>query len=329
MILSQFYLEEVDALLEMEQSSFELGFFESGDDSTPDQSFIHRAIESTKKAIKSLIEAIQGIIEKFTDFVKYLFMSPEDKARFNELRKMVREDPELAGIKVSIRMWKEYEKAYEEALKKAEAESKGSRSSEVLDTIIGAVEDEIAALGPMIQEVGARGVTSVTLQMAVDLADQNVIVAKGIKAALDAEVVELKNIEDSLGADKAEKFRKDIETAARNTWFHRAKVRIFKHKTNTFSKLCKHYGNKLLSFTNYKKGGVPDGRALVDGGSIIRGIAKNHKTVVDAVGGADGVMKTAAVAANAAISAKTLEHDAKKTIKQVKKSIKQTQNYFK
>ena len=327
MILSQFYLEEVDALLEC-GDSFECEFFESENDDGNNKSFITRSIESIKKAIRSLIETISSIIERFTDFVKYMFLTPEEKKRFNDLRELVKRDPELANIKVSIRMWKEYEKAYDEALKKAENEAKGNRSSEALDGIIGALEDEIASLGPVIQEVGARGVTSITLQMAVDLADQNVIVAKAIKAALDNEVIELKNIEESLGAEKAEKFQRDIEVAARNTWLHRAKVRIFKHKTNTFSKFCKHYSKKLLSFTNFGKDGVPDGKALVDGASIAKGLFANRQTVTDALGGKEGVMKAAAIAANATISAKSLEHDAKRTIKHAKKEINQAKKFF-
>lgn len=278
------------------------------------------AIASLKKAFHAMIEAIKNIINNIADFFRTRALTPEEKKRYEEFKQMVKSDPDFAKQKITIDDWKEYEKAYDEALKELEAEAnKPNPSSEIIDKVVAELTEKIKGLADKGKGVAGRAAMSVTLSTAVDIADQNATCAKAINLALKQELISLEDIEKTLGADAAAKFEKKIERAAKNGFLHRARVRIFKHKERTFEAIIKKQYKNLLSFTNIKNGKVKDGKAVIDGGSVVNGIVKNKKTVDDALGGSGETVKLAKNIASGAVKAKMAQHRIVKKAKEAKK----------
>lgn len=286
------------------------------------------AIAAIKKAIHSLIQSIKDMITKFADFFRTMALTPEEREQYKAFKKMVKEDPDFAKKTITIADWRAYNKAYEEALKELEeAAKKPSFGNEAVDAIIENLQSKISELADTSKGAAGRAALSVTLSTAVDIADQNVTMAKAINFALKNELISLEDIEKSLGAEEAAKFSNKIEKAAKNSIFHRARVKIFKHRDKTFKAIIKRQFNDLLSFTNIKDGKVKDGKSIVDKGSIARGVIKNRKMVVDAVGGKENATEIsknlAATAAKAGMAKFKMDSTIKKAKKSAKKSAKE------
>lgn len=287
------------------------------------------AVGSLKKAFQAMINAIKGLIEKISDFFQTRALTKEERERYAEFKRMIKEDPEFAKQKVTIADWREYEKAYEEALKQLEEEAKKpDPKNEVIDIVIKKLTEELAAIGKEGTDAAGRAAMSVTLSTAVDIADQNVTCAKAINYALRNELISLEQIEATLGKEEAAKFDKKIQAAAKNGWLHRARVRIFKHKERTFEAIIKKQFNNLLSFTNIKDGKIQDGKKIVDSDSMTRGILKNRQLVVDTVGGKDKANQLAKDMATTAAKAKLAKFKAQHEVKKRKKEYDDLKTFF-
>lgn len=279
------------------------------------------AVNALKKAFSAMINAIKNMISNITDFFQTRALSPEEKKRYAEFKQMVKSDPNFAKKTVTIADWKEYEKAYDEAVKEIEAlANQQDVSQDMVDGIVGKLMDKISSLAGKGKDAGSRAALSVTLSTAVDIADHNVTCAKAINFALRNELISLQKIEGTLGEKSAAKFEKQIKVAAKNGIIHRAIVRIFKHKDRTFQAIIKKQFNNLLSFTNIKDGKVEKGKKIVDAGSLTRGTIKNHQLVVDTMGGKDAASNfaknMATTAAKAELAKVTVKHRAKKKKKE-------------
>ena len=326
-----FYLEEAAAYIELMDEPNPLAFFESEEEgiSDPQEAAGWGAMKALKKAVQSIIQAVKDLIEKVVDFVKSLFMSKEDKERYNAFKEMVRNDPALANTKITIANWKVFEEAYDKALKEAEAAAKSSEyNATVADKIMEKLENKVRDLFAEVQRAGTAATMHVTVKTAAEIADQNALAAKGLKMALDAELVDLQNLEKELGEREIAKFKKRVDVAARNSWLHRMRVKIFKSKNNTLSKIVKNGWNKLLSFTNIKNGKLEKGTPIVDSKSVVRGISKNADTVAAAAGGADKAAAIAMDVAKSKMKAKQLERDVKKTVKKAAKDLNDLKDFM-
>ena len=287
------------------------------------------AVAALKKAFRAMIEAIKNIISNISDFFQTRALSAEERQRYAEFKKMIKEDPEFAKQKVTIQDWREYEKAYEEALKALEEEAKKPNPrDEFVDAVIKKLSDEISALAGQGKDAAGRAAMSVTLSTAVDIADQNVTCAKTINYALQHELISLQDIEKSLGAEEAAKFEKQIKAAAKNGFLHRARVRIFKHKEQTFEAIIRKQFKNLMAFTNIKNGKVADGKSVVDSQSLARGVVKNKKLVVDTVGGKDKAMEISKNLATSAAKAKIAQMKAADKAKKTKKEYEDLKTFF-
>ena len=287
------------------------------------------AIEALKKAFRALINTIKDMIDKFGDFFRTKALSSEERERYAEFKKMVKDDPDMAKRKITIDDWKRYEKAYEEALKELDAEAKKSDPrSDVINDIIENLKKNISNLAGDGKDATSRAALSVTLSTAVDIADQNVTMAKAINFALKNELIKLEDIEKSLGHDVVAKFNKKIEAASKNGIIHRAKVMIFKHRDRTFKAIIKKQFKKLLSFTNIKDGKIEQGKSVIDSGSISRGIIKNHDMVVAAAGGKEEANELAKKFAKSAVDVQIQKYKANRTVNKIKKQKKQAEKEF-
>lgn len=237
------------------------------------------AIASIKNAIQKLITTIQTLIKNFTDFIKNKFMSKSDKEAYKEIRDEVHSNPELAKEKVSIEDFSQYEKIYDEALKKLNNEMlKKDPDTETVPTIMETMTKEIQQLKGVGGEISKRAAVVVPLKTAVDIADRNVICARAISAAMNSELVSLEQAKKTLGDKQVARYKKKIEKYAKNGIFHRAKVRLLNRKLSTLESVLKSQVNAILSFSNLDRNRRSNKKKpIVTRGSIIRGAIKTQE----------------------------------------------------
>lgn len=289
-------LEYCDAMVDLPISDM---FFES-DDVTKEQMKVNEtaskgAIASIKKAIESLIKLIKDTINNFVDFMKNKFMSKKEKEEYKEIKTEIHSNPELAAQPIEIEDFRKYEEAYDKACKELDAEmNKPEPDPTKIDKIVGMLGDQVNALKGVGSTVGKRAAVIVPLKTAVEIADRNVICAKSLSAAMNAEVINLEEARKVLGDKEVAKYKKKIDKYAKNGIFHRAKVRILRRKQATLKSVLVSQMNTIMSFTNHNANKFrADGKKkpIVTKGSILKGAAQNPKFAMDIVGGPKGAME--------------------------------------
>ena len=307
-------------------------FFKEGEDDKEEVAS-EGAFAAIKKAFEKLIQLVKDMLHSIKDFFASMFLSKEEKEKYKEFKRRVKTDPNLKGQKVFMEDWKEYEKIYNEALKKLEEESKKSTfNAEIANDVLEWTSDKLKALGDKYGEVAKRAAYSVALDTAIDMADACQLAAQGMEGALNLELVSLEKVEKELGEKKAKKFKKDLESAAKNGLFHRIKVALFKRKTATLSGIAKKQAKRLLAFTNLevddKKLKVKDGKKIIDTKSIQKGVISNGDVTVDALGGVKNTAATAAGLAQTAIEAEKLKRKGIKAVKEAKRKKDQARDFI-
>ena len=306
-------------------------FFEEAD-AIENDNLAKRAMSKLKEAFQRLIEMVKDLIDNIKEFFAERFLTKEEKKAYADFKRMVRSDPELAKTKVTVEDWKEYEKCYEEALKELDkVNASGKLDNEIANQILENLQTKLRDVGEKFKAAATRGGYSYTLDAALDMADSCQAVAMGMDAALKLELADLKKAEESLGEERIEKFKKDMDAAARNSLFHRFKVTILRRKSKNINAFLKKEINKFLAFTNVKLGkdGIErKGSKVVDTSSVLKGVVTNADTINDAAGYPDGAKDVAKTVAKTALQVKKLEHSAKKTKKKADKVIGQAGKFF-
>ena len=318
------YLSEAEYYINSyEDISLADSFFESEENEKNEEAG-NGAVNALKKAFGHLIEVVKTIIKSIKDFFESKFLSADEKRRYKEFKAMVKSDPNLKNTKVFVEDFREYERVYDEALKKLEEESKKPTfNNEVVEAIEKACLESLKKLNDKYGDVAKRAAHSITLSAAIDLADSCQMAAIAMNGVLNAELVSLEDTEKLLGDKKVKKFKKDMEAAAKNGLFHRIKVKLLRRKCDTLNALAKKEMNKILAFTNIDKDGkVKSGKKVVDTASLSKGVAKNIDVVSDALGGSKETAEVAKNLALATINTKKAEYKLKKKGKDAAKITK-------
>jgi hypothetical protein len=277
-------------------------------------------MSSIKKAIESLIGMVKGMIENIKNFFKEKFMSADERQRYKEFKQMVKSDPELAKQKVTITDFREYEKAYDEAIKELEKEAAKDQTAEMLDDaaekITKELSDKINDLASKGKDTATRASLAVTLDTAIQIADRNTACAKAINFALESELIKLDAVEKQLGEKEAQKFKKKINRLANAGFVHRHIVKLLHRKEMTLEAILKNQAKTLLSYTNVKDGKLEKGKLPIDTTSVMNGAIKNPKLTSKALGGADN---TAELAKNIAVNSVKVNHTKRKVEKKYNK----------
>lgn len=280
-------------------------FFEETEKDTEtiehNDSVLKKATEAIKKAVQALIKMVKDTLEKIQVFVKDRWLTADERRRFKEFKEMVKSDPELAKQKVTIMDFREYEKLYDEAIKKLEEEAKKEEpSDEVGEEIVSNLAKKIADLTNKGKDVATRAAMAVTLRTALDIADRNALCAKAIKLALDEELISLQNVEKELGKRESNKFKRKIDWYAKDGWLHRFKVKTLQKKELTLAACLRDQKNKLLAFAKTDENGNITG---VNAKTVARGMYKNSDITTKALGGKVATAKLAGKLASSSMRA--------------------------
>lgn len=283
------------------------------------------ALASLKKAFATLIAAIKQSIANIANFFQEKFMSSEDKEKYKKFKEMVKSNPEFGNMKITLVNFREYEKAYDEALKQLDEEAKKEEPSETISSkIVEALQEKIDNITKKTKEIGARVAASMTLSTAIDVADRNKQMAQAINFALKQELVSLEKISDQLGEAETAKFEKKINKLSKQGFVHRTIVKVLKRKELTFKAVLRDQMKKILSYTNIDNKDKP----IITAGSVAKGIVKNPKLSSDALGGPDKVAKAAAGALKISAGSQLAKVEAKHAAKKTRKNMDELAEFF-
>lgn len=253
------------------------------------------AIGALKKAVKALIQKVKDAIRSLTDFFKTMAMPKDERERYKKFKAEIKASPELGKMKITIEDFREYEKVYDEALKMIDEQMKNDNAKDpsVLDKIIADMSEKLKKLADSGKDIASRAAATVTLNTALDIADRNVLCARGINSALQTELVSLEEVEKVLGEKEVAKYQKKLQKYANNGFLHRMKVKILYRKKATLEAVLKKQRNQILSYTNIDPNTlkIKKGKPIVSKGSIYKGTLKNPKDTVKILGGPVEAMK--------------------------------------
>lgn len=179
------------------------------------------------KIANGILSLIKNIIDSITNFFKELFMGNNEQILYNQFREACAKDPSLKNKKVTVNDYKNAIRAYDEKIAEIDRElqkaaDQPTASQELIDSCMGMIKNGVAATGAI-----------VTSEVAVNMAYNNINIAKALQKALNDENSVMMALQKNLGEKEAKRFKKDIESLTKIFSFHKIKVQIMQKKYDT------------------------------------------------------------------------------------------------
>lgn len=275
------------------------------------------ALNAIKNAIQSLINMVKNSIGAVVNFIQEAFMSRDQRAKFNAFKQKAAKDKRYAGKKIRVSDFREYEKQYDNAISRIDKIYRNGGSADEAEAVMAELNGTLRNLKKAAKGGASAGVTTMTLQAALELADRNMVAAKGIQKALESENGLLQAIADSVGDKEAARFKKKVDNYARDGVFHRMKVNLLCRKQKDLVAVGQSLIKNITSFFKVDAAG----NVSVTKGSFMNGVYRNAGTINAVMKGAnpDGekpsvknLMGRALHGANTARKANDFVNDAKK-----------------
>lgn len=209
-------------------------FFENSNISNNNQHAANNSVSHLKKAIAAIRGMISKIIETVTTFFQTAFMGKDEKNKFLRFKEAMKNNPEFANKKVTVKDFREINKRYQDALKVmddgivAVQREKSEKAGQIADAVCKKAQNIVKGLGD-----SSKAIFSV--DTALRMAEGNRNVAKWIKSQLEKENGVMNYIESELGKERAQDFKNKINSSTKLLSMHRLKVMILGQYHNTAS----------------------------------------------------------------------------------------------
>ena len=302
--LSDMFFEETDEIKETNKNNDNL---------------LKKATDAVGSAIKKLIDMIKTCIDKVKEFISTRFMSKEQRIKYKKLKKAVMSNPSLANTPVNIVSTATYNAIYDEEINKLnKLEKSGNLTEEAANGIVSEVSQKISDAKNRAKSVATR----TTLKGALQIAEKDVLVAHELNKALNSELISL---EDLVGENEANKYKKQVSHSTSKAIFHRVKSGLLRKKQETVLDCLKLQTRTLLNnFTDIgksdeereyitKSGKVK--KRVISTDSLLHGVGRYKDDINEISGKGDTADK---IASNIARRSKT--NDYKKSMKHYKRS---------
>lgn len=187
---AMFYMREASKYIDqMKEVSLYSALFEAeGKDVESKDEVVNAELgEKSANLLQRAIEAVKKIIDKIrktaSNILDYLKLGKSEKEAYNEFVRKCKEDKEFAGQKVTVKNWKEIDKAYDDLIAEIQREiEKVERTKEeARPQVIKAFEEKIAKMGPSVK----NAVVQVALDQLVTRAKYDEEMAINVQRALE------------------------------------------------------------------------------------------------------------------------------------------------
>lgn len=198
-------------------------FFEADDNSIANNQQAQKSQNILIKAIRALKNMISTLIKKITDFIQRMFMSKEEKERFERFKQLAASDPNLKNKKMTLKDFRKINAEYQKAINDIDAQ---------IAAIDRQSDEEAARTVEKVQEIASNVVKGIkqsattifSVDMALRLAENNKDAAKWIQKKLKNEDDIISNLEKQIGKERTADFQKKIKSSTRKISLHRIKV---------------------------------------------------------------------------------------------------------
>ena len=180
--------------------------------------FVRKAIDAVIQMIKKLYEAVKDLIDRCT-------MSGAEREAFNQFKETMAQDPALKNKKITVQDFRKINETYDSLINEIDQNIRSVKAN--ADHPIDGLVEKVTGF---LKGTVTSSATIVAADLALKIADSNMELAKVLKVALKEESTIMETLSKSLGKRRAEKFRKEIDAAAKNTMLHRLKVRLFRKR---------------------------------------------------------------------------------------------------
>lgn len=181
------------------------------------------------KIIKGIVGLIGRILETITDFFSKLFMNGNDRAAFEEMQRVIQQNPEYKNKKLTIKEFK----AEKARVRDLEKQSRGILADIQNGKLSTPGTRMIEDMQNTIQNGVAPASVLVAMDVAVRAAQSNTDTAKWIKTLLIEDRNKLKMLEGIVGKKDVKDFKKHIEKCNKMAFWYRLRINLFgKHYKN-------------------------------------------------------------------------------------------------
>lgn len=283
MDLCMSYLYESSKLLEdYEEIDLYRSVFEAGDVANIEAN--NAQIEAKSESLlKKAANMIKAIIQKTKDIISNIMAwfgaSDAEKDKFKKFRDECAANPEFAKMKISLTNWRAIDQKYNEAIKKAEAEYKSIKDEEV-----SARQNRLGDLSKYLKNITSAGMTSMTVEAALRLAQDNQDAAANIKTALDLDFGLINTLEGQIGAKETKKFKKKINALnsrfAFRRWIAGARESQGKKLQDCMSEIFNNVNNAYMKVDHRARGNddyKSASNTVISG--VLQGVAANKHSV--------------------------------------------------
>lgn len=228
------------------------------------------------KAFTAIKNALAKMFSGIKDFIDRMFLSKEEKKKLEELEDLIKQNPEMANTKITV---KDYRKIYSEIDKMyAELEQAAREVEANKDKPVGKLLKRVGEwFGRNVDVVG----TSVTADTAMKLMAHDRGLATQIANVLNRDGAVMNQLIDTLGKEDAEKYRKKATMYSKKHSLFAAMSRLTKKKYETVADALKGTMNSL-------KTQLPTGTGIVG-----KAMKNDHDTNITRKGAVKGATKGA------------------------------------
>ena len=184
-----------------------------------------KSVGFIRQAINAVISVITKLVDSISDFIARITMGDDERNRLKEFERKLAEDPKLKNKKVSVKDFRKINARYDELLNKVESEIRAVKADEN-----HSINDTVREVAEFTKNTVNAATTIVAADTALKMADSNIEMAKKLSAMLNNDKAIMANLSKQLGEKDATKFKKEIDAASKNTFLHKVKVKLFRHK---------------------------------------------------------------------------------------------------
>lgn len=259
-VFSTDYIDEINRLkIVYEQAQYGLITEAAGENASGG------IIGAIKRIIAEVRRTISSVISSITNKIRYMCMSKEKKAQYDEFCRWLAANPAAKTKKITVRDWKRVGAEYD----KIEKEIVDAYNSDAVDS--NGLTLKATDMFNNLNSVIKASVGAITVDAAMYFAKSSPKIATGVQIALENNQALLKNIEDEIGTKDTAKVMKRIDKLTKESTFRRIMAKLGQHKERTLSETVDSYVNSLLAIKD------SPGKAAVQHREALKHMAKAYK----------------------------------------------------
>lgn len=235
---------------------------------------------------KKILTLFKKLITSIGDFVRLAFMSKDERARYEEMKRRVASDPKVKSKKITVSDFRKLENEYRSV--ENELNSKIKVGSGDLTELKTKIND-------LIKKPAKAYASVIGPELALRLASSNIEIAKGIQSILQKDTSILSTMENEVGKREAKKFERQINNAANRdtSWLSHAymlKYELFHGKARTLEDCVKQIFSELESACGMN-GKVEQAKAIASNTGLLSRAGKNKVVRDQVVSGTKAYLK--------------------------------------